>query len=80
LNQSQIAWLKSLDPEHEHGTIVGILLGADLSTTPFESVAKYLLTVICEERRQLIKENDRMRLVMEQHGIYNSLNILGREE
>jgi len=80
MQAQHIEFLKSLDKEQVHGTLQGILMRDDLSQAPFDTVAKHLLTIICEERKQLIKENDRMRLVMEQHGIYNSLNVLGKEE
>lgn len=80
MQQQYVEFLKSLDPDGMHGTIQGILFRDDLSVVPFDQVAKHLLTVICDERRVLIEQNDRMRLVMEQHGIYNSLNVIGRED
>lgn len=80
MQQKYIDFLRSLDKEQMHGTLQGILMRDDLSQTPFDTVAQHLLTIICEERKTLIEQNDRMRKVMEQHGIYNSLNVLGKEE
>lgn len=72
MNLNQQLWLKSLDPNQMHGTIQRVLMEGNLSVVPFENVAKYLLTMMIEERNVLVKENTLMRKELEKNGLYNS--------
>ncbi len=78
MNQSQIDFIKSLDKDQQHGTIQGVLMGDNLSVAPFESVAKYLLKMLSDERYALMEENVKMRKVLVDNGLYGNF-IIGKE-
>ena len=78
MNQSQIDFIKSLDKDQQHGTIQGVLMGDNLSAAPFESVAKYLLKMLSDERYALMEENVKMRKVLVDNGLYGNF-IIGKE-
>lgn len=79
MNVQQITWLKSLDKEGTFGTVQNVLMSGDLSTAPFENVAKYLLTCMKDERMTLLAENERMRKALQKANLYTNEIALGRE-
>lgn len=83
MNLNQIEFLKALDPDQEYGTIQRVLMEENLSIIPFESVAKYLISTMMDERKLLVKENTLMQNTLMQkelqkHGLYTS-ELLGLE-
>lgn len=80
MQQKYIDFLKGLDEEGMYGNIQSVLMRVDLSVIPFDQVAMHLLTLVCRERKELVRQNANMLTVMEQHGIANSLNVLGRSD
>lgn len=79
MNLNQIEFLRSLDKEGTFGTVQNVLMSGDLSTAPFENVAKYLLTCMKDERMTLLAENERMRKALQKAGLYTNEVALGRE-
>lgn len=79
MNVNQIHFLQSLDHEGCYGTLQTVLLSRELSTTPFENVAKYLLTCMMDERKTMMDENTRMRKALEKAGLYTNEIALGLE-
>ena len=79
MNIQQITWLKSLDKEGTFGTVQNVLMSGDLSTAPFENVAKYLLTCMKDERMTLLAENERMRKALQKANLYTNEVALGKE-
>lgn len=79
MNQNQIGFLKSLDPDGCYGTVQRVLLDPDLSIVPFENAAKHLLTMINEDRKAIMQENERMRKILVKNGLYNN-EVIGKED
>ena len=79
MNINQIEFIRSLDKEGSFGTVQNVLMSGDLSTAPFENVAKYLLTCMKDERMTLLAENERMRKALQKAGLYTNEIALGRE-
>lgn len=79
MTPNQVEFLRSLDKDGTFGTIQSVLLNPDLSKTPFESVCKYLLTCMKDERMTLLAENERMRKALQKANLYTNEIALGRE-
>lgn len=67
MNVDHINFIRSLDPQGCYGTVQGVLLSGNLQEKPFESVAKYLLKTMMQEREQLLKENKKMFMILKQN-------------
>ena len=80
MNLNQIQFLRDLDKEGTFGTVQNVLMSGDLSTAPFENVAKYLLTCMKDERMKLLAENERMRKALQKANLYTNEIALGRED
>ncbi len=79
MNINQIQFLRDLDKEGTFGTVQNVLMSGDLSTAPFENVAKYLLMCMKDERMTLLAENERMRKALQKVNLYTNEIALGRE-
>lgn len=67
MNVDQINFIRSLDPQGCYGTVQAVLLSGNLQEKPFESVAKYLLKTMIQEREQMLKENKKMFMILKQN-------------
>lgn len=73
MNIDQINFIRSLDPQGCYGTVQGVLLSGNLQEKPFESVAKYLLKTMIQEREQMLKENKKMFSLLKEAGLANKI-------
>lgn len=72
MNKLQIEKIQSLDPEGLSGTIQYVLLRDDLNVVQFSDAIWWLLNRTLEEKQAVMKENEKMRKILEANGLYTS--------
>lgn len=71
MNSTQIAFIQSLDPKNESGTIQSVLLRNDLNICRYEKTLEFLLQTTIGERTMLIDENKKLSKILKEHNLYH---------
>lgn len=75
MNQSDMDWIKNLDPQGMNGTIQSLLFREDLQSCSMTDCLKWLVRHSLDEKQTLEEENKKMANVLRQHGLYTSENL-----
>lgn len=76
MTKEQIAFLKSLDPNGNDGTIQSMLLNPNITAEPFDQVAKALLLQLMIEKNFLVKQNIQVIGMIQDNRAFNKM-VLG---